>query len=111
MGFTVLVLDQNENPLEYLDSEILEISQTSEIGELQTLSITYPLDDENINKTRELFKIGNKIWIPGTNGLDPCLYVISNSTKYDYWDKNHIEIGYKVSYLYFFKFLKSDKIN
>ncbi len=92
MGFTVLVLDQNENPLEYLDSEILEISQTSEIGELQTLSITYPLDDENINKTRELFKIGNKIWIPGTNGLDPCLYVISNSTKYDYWDKNHIEI-------------------
>lgn len=92
MGFTVLVLDQNEEPLEYLDSENLEIEQTSEVGELQTLTITYPLDDEDINRTRKLFKIGNKIWIPGTNGLDPCLYVISNSTKYDYWDKNHIEI-------------------
>jgi hypothetical protein len=92
MGFTVIVLDQNEEPLEYLDSENLEIEQTSEVGELQTLTITYPLDDEDINKTRKLFKIGNKMWIPGTNGLDPCLYVISNSTKYDYWDKNHIEI-------------------
>ena len=83
MGFTVIVLDQNEEPLEYLDSENLEIEQTSEVGELQTLTITYPLDDEDINKTRKLFKIGNKMWIPGTNGLDPCLYVISNSTKYD----------------------------
>lgn len=92
MGFTAVILNQNEEPLEYLDTETLEIEQTSEIGEIQTLNITYPLDDKNINKTRQLFKIGNKLWVPETNGLDACLYVISNTTKYDYWDKNHIEI-------------------
>lgn len=92
MSFTVLILNQQEEPLKYLDTEQLEIKQVSEIGELQRITITYPLDTANINLTKELFKIGNKAWVPEKNGLNGCLYVISNSIKYDYWDKNNVEL-------------------
>lgn len=93
MSFTVLILNKNEEPLFYLDSEKLDIEETSEMNELRSINFTYPLDSENIQKTRNIFKIGNKIWIPGTNGLEACLYVISSSVKYDYWDKNYIEVS------------------
>lgn len=91
MAFTILVLDPNEEPLEYLDSEHCEIEEISEEKELRRLSFTYPLGD-NINHTRGLFRIGNKVWIPGGNGLEPCLYIISNNNKFDFWEDNNIEL-------------------
>ncbi len=91
MAFTILVLDPNEEPLEYLDSEQCEIEEISEEKELRRLSFTYPLGD-NINHTRGLFRIGNKVWIPGGNGLEPCLYIISNNNKFDFWEDNNIEL-------------------
>ena len=92
MSFTIVILNQQEEPLKYLDAEQLEITQVSEIGELQRITITYPLDTININLIRELFKIGNKVWVPEKNGLNACLYVISNSIKYDYWDKSSVKL-------------------
>lgn len=89
MSFTILVLNQEEEPLYYLDSEQCDIEKTSEIGELKSIKIVYPLGDD-INKIRSLFKIGNKIWIP--NGDDSCLYVINSFSKYDFWENNHVEI-------------------
>lgn len=91
MSFTILVLNPNEEPLEYLDSEQCEIEEVSEEKELRRLSLIYPLGD-NINHTRELFKIGNKVWIPGGNGLEPCLYIISSANKFDFWEDNNIEL-------------------
>ena len=64
VSFTILVLDQDEDPLEYLDSEQCEIEEISEEKELRRLTLIYPLGD-NINHTLELFRIGNKVWIPG----------------------------------------------
>lgn len=91
MSFTILVLDSNEEPLEYLDSEQCEIEEISEEKELRRLTLIYPLGD-NINHTRELFKIGNKVWVPGGNGLEPCLYIISSANKFDFWEDNNIEL-------------------
>lgn len=91
VSFTILMLDPNEEPLEYLDSEQCEIEEVSEEKELRRLTLTYPLGD-NINHTRELFKIGNKVWIPGGNGLEPCLYIISSANKFDFWEDNNIEL-------------------
>lgn len=91
MSFTILVLNPNEEPLEYLDSEQCEIEEVSEEKELRRLTLTYPLGD-NINHTRELFRIGNKVWIPGGNGLEPCLYIISSANKFDFWEDNNIEL-------------------
>lgn len=91
VSFTILVLDQDEEPLEYLDSEQCEIEEISEEKELRRLTLIYPLGD-NINHTRELFRIGNKVWIPGGNGLEPCLYIISNNNKFDFWEDNNIEL-------------------
>lgn len=91
MSFSILVLNQDEDPLEYLDSEQCEIEEISEEKELRRLTLIYPLGD-NINHTRELFRIGNKVWIPGGNGLEPCLYVISSANKFDFWEDNNIEL-------------------
>ena len=91
MSFTILVLNPEEEPLEYLDSEQCEIEEISEEKELRRLTLIYPLGD-NINHTRDIFKIGNKVWIPGGNGLDPCLYIISSANKFDFWEDNNIEL-------------------
>ncbi|WP_406533419.1 hypothetical protein [Methanobrevibacter sp.] len=91
MSFTILVLNPKEEPLEYLDSEQCEIEEVSEEKELRRLTLIYPLGD-NINHTRELFKIGNKVWVPGGNGLEPCLYIISSANKFDFWQDNNIEL-------------------
>ena len=91
MSFTILVLNPEEEPLEYLDSEQCEIEEVSEEKELRRLTLIYPLGD-NINHTREIFKIGNKVWVPGGNGLEPCLYIISSANKFDFWQDNNIEL-------------------
>ena len=73
-SFNPVLLDNNESFLAWLNPELLEIQETEEQGCLTTLSITYPIED--ILKAKELFKIGNKIWIPQVNGLRACLYII-----------------------------------
>ena len=91
MSFTILVLNSKEDPLEYLDSDQCEIEEICEEKELRRLTLIYPLG-ENINHIREIFKIGNKIWIPGGNSLEPCLYIISSTNKFDFWQDNNIEL-------------------
>lgn len=91
MSFTILVLDSKEEPLEYLDSEQCEIEEICEEKELRRLTLIYPLG-ENINHIREIFKIGNKVWVPGGNGLESCLYIISSTNKFDFWQDNNIEL-------------------
>ncbi len=114
VSFTILVLDQDEEPLEYLDSEQCEIEEISEEKELRRLTLIYPLGD-NINHTRELFRIGNKIWIPGGNGLEPCLYVISSANKFDFWEDNNIgleleEVLVELNYVELFQQRDSENI-
>lgn len=85
--FNPIILDQNENFLEWLNPEYIDIEETNEIGELRTVSVSYPIVDD-IKHTKELFRIGNKLWIPEGAGLTSCLYVISSECKQDYFDKN-----------------------
>ncbi|MBQ6628064.1 MAG: hypothetical protein IJH65_04530 [Methanobrevibacter sp.] len=94
MSFTALLLNPEEEPLEYLNSEELELTETSEIKELRTIHLTYPLGDD-IHTTRENFKIGNKLWIPGGNGLEPCLYINTSQAKIDYWQDNNVEAEFE----------------
>jgi len=92
MGFTILLLNQAEEPLLYLDSDQCDIERYSEEKEIKSASLTYPLGSD-INKIRENFRIGNKVWIPdSSSSLEGVLYVISNSAKYDYWDGNSITV-------------------
>lgn len=85
--FNPIILDQKENFLEWLNPELIEVEETNEIGELRTVSVSYPIVDD-IKHTKELFRIGNKLWIPKGAGLTNCLYVISSECKQDYFDKN-----------------------
>lgn len=85
--FNPIILDQEENFLEWLNPELIDIEETNEIGELRTVSVSYPIIGD-IKHTKELFRIGNKLWIPEGAGLTSCLYVISSECKQDYFDKN-----------------------
>lgn len=85
--FNPIILDQEENFLEWLNPELIDIEETNEQGELRTVSVSYPIV-EDIKHTKELFRIGNKLWIPKGAGLTSCLYVISSECKQDYFDEN-----------------------
>ncbi len=94
MSFTALLLNPEEEPLEYLNSDELELTETSETNELRTVHLSYPIGDD-IHTTRENFRIGNKLWIPGGNGLEPCLYINTSQAKIDYWQDNNIEAEFE----------------
>lgn len=90
--FNVIILDQQEKVLKYLNSDYLDIEEAMEKKGLRTITLTYPLQD-NVNEVRDWFKIGNKIYVPAVNGLEECLYVINNNCKIDYWNDNNISLS------------------
>ena len=73
--FNVVVLDNNEEFLEFLDTDLLEMVETHEIGGLRTVSVDYTYKD--LQRAKEIFKNGHKIWVQGHDQLTDCLYVIN----------------------------------
>ena len=70
----VIVLDYEEKFITFLDPELLDILETTEISGIPSLTIEYTIqDDEDV---KNLFKVGNKIWISNHPSLDDRLYVI-----------------------------------
>ena len=84
----VIVLDYEENFLTFLDPELLDITETTEIGGLSTLSVEYIMSDDE--EVKRLFKLGNKIWISNHPSLDDRLYVINTKVKRDYFQENNV---------------------
>ena len=87
--FNCILLSQDEEYIAFLDDDSLDITYTDEIGEIPSISVTYPLS-EHIDLDRENFKIGNKLFLYG-DGIVTKLYVIVESTAFDFVDKNNIE--------------------
>ena len=81
MGLTIVVLDKQENFLQFLDEDLCTLEETIEYGGLRTLSFEYKFQD--VLEDRELFRIGNKIWIQGDTNLTDCLYVINTEVEQD----------------------------
>ena len=84
----VIVLDYEEKFITFLDPELLDILETTEISGIPSLTIEYTIqDDEDV---KNLFKVGNKIWISNHPSLDDRLYVINTKVKRDYFKENNV---------------------
>lgn len=82
----IVVLDNDEDFVRFLDPELCEMEETIERDGLRTLSFTYYFQD--MVEDKELFKIGNKLWIYGDSNLTDCLYVINTSVTQDIYQEN-----------------------
>ena len=90
MTLTVVVLDQDERFLQFLDTELVTLIENHEINALRTLKLEYLI--ENIKEAEELFKPGNKIWVQGDNSLTNCLYVINTNIEKDLFKDNKVTL-------------------
>ena len=90
MTISIVVLDQEEKFLQFLDPDLCELEETIEAGGLRTITLDYKFQD--LNKDKELFRIGNKVWIQGDDNLSDCLYVINTSVKEDVYKENSISL-------------------
>lgn len=79
----IVLLDHEENILEFLDDDLADIEVTDVYKGYETLELQYVLSDIIIDKY--LFKQGNKILV------DNCLFVINSECEFDYV-KNIIKI-------------------
>ena len=82
----ITVLNNDEEFIRFLDPDLCDIKETIEKGGLRTLTFEYKFQDMIIDK--ELFRIGNKIWVYGDSNLADCLYVINTSVVQDIYEEN-----------------------
>ena len=90
MTLTIVVMDKNEDFLQFLDPDLCTIEEEITYGGLRTLSLDYKFQDRVEDK--ELFKIGNKVWIQGDPNLTDCLYVINTEVKQDIFKENNFKL-------------------
>ena len=92
-ALNIIILNEYEDPIGWLDSEKCEIIETNTKGAQKHIQLTYPLDGVVGSDKKQWFEQGNKIFIPATLGLDSCLYVINTSYSLDFWDKNELTVN------------------
>lgn len=88
LTLTVVLLDNDENLVKFLDPDFVDITETVEKNKLRLIKFEYTMQD--ISDARKLFKLGYKLWISGDDNLTDCLYVISNEVKRDYFKENTV---------------------
>ena len=82
----IVILDNSENFIQFLDPELCKMTETIEKNGLRTLSFEYYFQD--MIEDKKLFEIGNKLWIYGDSNLTDCLYVINTSVTQDIYKEN-----------------------
>ena len=83
---SIVVMNGEEEFLKFLDPELCELKEAQSIDGLKTLELEYYFQDAKDDK--ELFQIGNKIWVQGDVNLSDCLYVINTSVKQSVFKDN-----------------------
>ena len=86
MGLTIVVLTGEEEFLQFLDPELCTLVETHETQGLRTLSLDYKFQD--LHSDKQLFRIGNKVWVSGDTNLTDCLYVINTPVTTDVYEEN-----------------------
>ena len=86
MTLSITVLSQEEEYLQFLNPNLCEIEETDEAQGLRTIKISYKFQD--LKEDKQLFRLGNKIWIQGDENLTDTLYVINTSITEDIYKDN-----------------------
>ena len=84
----IVVLDYNENFIEFLDPDLLSVTEQYEIGGIRSIDVEYYMED--MTDAKRLFCVGNKIFINGDSNLADCLYVINTEVRRDYFQENNV---------------------
>jgi len=82
----VIVMTNNEEFLQFLDPELCTLVETHEKGGLRTLSLDYKFQD--LHEDKQLFRIGNKVWVSGDTNLTDTLYVINTPVEINVYAEN-----------------------
>jgi len=90
MTYKIVVLDYKEEFIRFLDTNRCEVKETIKTGGLRTLEIEYRF--ENLIQDKELFKLGNKIWVSGDININDCLYVINTKVEEDIFKDNCFKV-------------------
>ena len=85
---SIVALTPDETFLQFIDENLIDIKETIETGGLRTINVEYTFQD--LSKDKELFKLGNKLWIQGDTNLKDCLYVINTKVTQNIYEKNTI---------------------
>ena len=83
-------MDANEEFLQFLDPDLCTLEETHETGSLRTLTLDYKFQD--LVEDKQLFKIGNKVWIQGDTNLTDTLYVINTEVTQDIYKENSFNV-------------------
>ena len=84
--FSLVILDPYEKILEFLDPARCEVKETCKEYGLRTLKLEYKF--RNLREDKELFRIGNKLWVQGDINIKDCLYVINTNVEQDIYKEN-----------------------
>ena len=87
---TVVILDNSEKFIDFLDPDLIELSETHSTYGLRCLELNYRID--SFEEAQELFKSGHKIWVQGDNSLTDCLYVINSNIEKDLFLENQVNL-------------------
>ena len=82
----IIVMTNNEEFLQFLDPELCTLVETHEKGGLRTLSLDYKFQD--LHEDKQLFRIGNKVWVSGDTNLTDTLYVINTPVEINVYAEN-----------------------
>ena len=86
MTLTIIALTPDEKFLQMLDPDLCEIKETISKDGLRTIDFEYRFQDYPEDK--QLFRLGNKLWIQGDINLTDCLYIINTKVEQDIYKEN-----------------------
>lgn len=86
MSLAIVVMNNEEEFLQFLDPLLCSLVENHEKGGLRTLEFEYKFQD--LHEDKQLFRIGNKIWVSGDTNLSDCLYVINTPVETDVYHEN-----------------------
>lgn len=77
MDIDILVLNNDETIIGWLNPSLVDITEYNDDSGLQNIKLTHPVNDDTKNDYDSWLEHGNKIWISETEDLKSCLYVIN----------------------------------
>lgn len=90
MSLSVVILDSDEKFIQFLDNDLLTLTENHETYSLRTLKVEYNID--SIEEAQKLFRHGYKIWVSGDPSLTDCLYVINSNVEKDLFKENQVTL-------------------
>lgn len=92
MSINIILLDNEENFIRYLNPEEISVTEHEETGKISSLKLKIPLSEDIIGDIND-FTPGHKIWISGSQVSRDCLYLINESLDTNIWVKQEIELN------------------